>query len=668
LLKTTNTTGEVVVKMTKSSIDEIDQHRVLKARLLDNFIMDFDRHDNQWQWSYYQNQKRKFYYPIPRHHEQAFFKNQGIIPRLTAQSWFIPEVQGFAAKTKNIKTFNKLSGNFDRYFLNRLNEEEWKQHIDSFVTSMTDKVIDAALANQPDEIKFLAANKLVTILKEKRKYFKADMLEYYRFVSKTVSIPGTNERDLFEFSELPNGTVKVTASSMDSLGKPEHIFYERIFTNDVTKEIRLYGLAGNDSFVISNNRTDMRLRIIGGDGNDHFVNKSEDSRAFVYDVSFEDNKFSGKTFKNRISSDPDVNLYNRYDYKYNSIIPGLILEMNADDGLQTGFKSSAIFHGFRKEPFSMRHYMEGRYAFRTKAYYFKYTGEFTRLIGKSDLVINAGFGEPLQATNFFGIGNNTTIDKQRPEGLKYYLTRYDFGEASVSLRRHLQAWLRLTTGITYRYFSTDLQYNKEKFVSSGLSSRDSISFYSRKAYLGPEILLDITSKNNPVLPTRGATINGYIRPLFGLNKYSSSTTQMGLDISIFMSLVPETRFVLGTRFGASHNIGKFEFPQAQYLSGTNNLRGYRRNRFAGRTVIFNNLELRYKLADFKTYLFQGAVGLFAFHDAGRVWASNEQSKKWHSGYGGGIWISPVKRFVMTGTLAFSKEETAILMIKFGFLF
>lgn len=668
LLKTTNTTGELVGKMMKSSADEIDQHRVLKARLLDNFIMDFDRHDIQWEWAFYQNQNRKVYYPIPRHHEQAFFRNEGIIPRLTAQSWFIPEIQGFAAKAKNIKTFNKLSANFDRFFLNKLNEEEWKQHIDSFITSMTDKVIDSALAQQPGEIKPYAAGELVAIMKAKKKYFKADMLEYYRFISKTVSIAGTNERDLFEFSELADGKVKVTAYSMDSLGKLKHIFFERIFTSDVTREIRLYGLAGNDSFVISKNRTDIRLRIIGGDGDDHFINKSKDSRATVYDVSFEENKFSGNTFKNRTSSDPDVNLYNRYDYKYNSFNPGLILELNADDGLQIGFKSSAMFHGFRKEPFAMRHYIEGRYAMRTKAYYFKYSAEFTRLVGKSDLVIKAGFGEPLQATNFFGIGNKTTIDRQRPGGLKYYFARYDLGEASVSLRRHLQAWLQLTTGITYKYFATDLQDNKEKFVSSAISSADSISFYSRKAYLGPEILLDISSKNNPVLPTRGATINGYIRPLIGLNKYSSNTIQMGLDISIFMSLVPETKFVLGTRFGASHNIGKFEFPQAQYLSGTNNLRGYHRNRFAGRTVMFNNLELRYKLANFKTYLFQGAVGFFAFHDVGRVWAANEKSKKWHNGYGGGVWISPIKRFVLTGTLVFSKEETALPMIKFGFLF
>ena len=122
------------------------------------------------------------------------------------------------------------------------------------------------------------------------------------------------------------------------------------------------------------------------------------------------------------------------------------------------------------------------------------------------------------------------------------------------------------------------------------------------------------------------------------------------------------------RFGVGHNIGAFEIPQAQYLSGTDNLRGYRRNRFAGRTMFFNNAEIRIRLAEFSTFLFPGAVGINIFHDIGRVWMDDEKSGRWHNGYGGGIWLAPIKRWVISASVAHSKEEDLISYFSLGFRF
>src|SRR5690606_41428524 len=53
-------------------------------------------------------------------------------------------------------------------------------------------------------------------------------------------------------------------------------------------------------------------------------------------------------------------------------------------------------------------------------------------------------------------------------------------------------------------------------------------------------------------------------------------------------------------FGYGKNFGDYEFFQAHYLGGKENLRGYHNNRFAGRTKMFNNTELRFRIADFNT--------------------------------------------------------------------
>ncbi|HEX6333795.1 MAG TPA: hypothetical protein VFZ78_06190, partial [Flavisolibacter sp.] len=69
-----------------------------------------------------------------------------------------------------------------------------------------------------------------------------------------------------------------------------------------------------------------------------------------------------------------------------------------------------------------------------------------------------------------------------------------------------------------------------------------------------------------------------------------------------------------------------------------------------------------------TYLFPGSIGMLIFNDVGRVWMQSETSQDWHVGYGGGLWISPIQRFVITATVAHSKEEKLIPYVNFGFQF
>ena len=80
------------------------------------------------------------------------------------------------------------------------------------------------------------------------------------------------------------------------------------------------------------------------------------------------------------------------------------------------------------------------------------------------------------------------------------------------------------------------------------------------------------------------------------------------------------------------------------------------------------MEIRWKIANFKTYLFPGAIGIFVFNDVGRVWVKDEKSNDWHVGNGGGIWFAPVRRFVFTAAYTRSKEEKALGLVTFGFQF
>jgi hypothetical protein len=50
-----------------------------------------------------------------------------------------------------------------------------------------------------------------------------------------------------------------------------------------------------------------------------------------------------------------------------------------------------------------------------------------------------------------------------------------------------------------------------------------------------------------------------------------------------------------------------------------------------------------------------------------VWVENDNSAKWHNGFGGGLWIAPLKRLAITASITKSDEET-LPLITFGWQF
>ncbi|HVG14222.1 MAG TPA: metallophosphoesterase, partial [Chitinophagaceae bacterium] len=268
-------TDELVLRLAKDNDDHVDQTAVLKARLVDNFIMDFDRHEDQWQWATRDTGKGKIYYPLPRDHDQAFFVNQGLIPNYLKKPWYVPEIQGFAPSADNIKTFNKPARNFDRFFLNELDEDAWRKQVDTFLSSMTDKVIMDAYALQPREIQPFHQELITGTLKRKREYFMANMMTYYKFISREVNVVGTNQRELFSIDKKEDGNVEVTVNKIARSGETSSRIYHRLFDRNVTDEIRIYGLEDDDSFVVRGNHSPIKIRMVGGSGKDHFLNEGD---------------------------------------------------------------------------------------------------------------------------------------------------------------------------------------------------------------------------------------------------------------------------------------------------------------------------------------------------------------------------------------------------------
>ena len=662
-------TEEVVYELSKKNTNKVDQAAVLRARLLDNYVMDFDRHEGQWNWIAEHKEEGKIYYPVPKDRDQAFFINQGILPKFMRGKSLLPELQGFEKRAKNIRTFNKPARNFDRFFLTELSQDDWNREIDDFLNSMTDDVIESALKQQPKEIQKYSAKKIIKTLKEKRKYFKDDMMKYYNFISSTVVVVGSNQREQFSIVKNDTGAVSVIVNKIDSAGNISSKIYERLFDPNVTKEIQIYGLEGDDRFVVQGERSKIKIRLIGGPGKDEFVNNSRGSKILAYDVSFEENSISGKKrIRNRITNDPQKNNYTRLGYHYTSFIsPGISLEYSVDGGLFIGPKLKITTLGFRKDPYSMLHKFSVTRAINSSSYHFKYDANFIKVFRKTDLVIKGDLKLPTSRTDFYGMGNNTVFDKAM--GHEYYLARYNLADVSALLRTPLGPWVQIKYGPIFQYFKLSGAENADKYISKlNINNPDPKSLYSKKFYGGGEFRFEINTKNNQMIPTRGVVASVYGRTLLSLNNYSNNIGQVGADLNLYTNFISKKHVVLATSFGVSHNIGTFEFEQAQYLGFKQNLRGFRIQRFAGRTRAYNNSEIRIKIADINAYLFPAGFGILGFSDVGRVWSDNESSSTWHNGYGGGLWIAPLNKIVITGCMTYSKEEKNLGLVTFGFQF
>ncbi len=666
----TYNTDELVLRLAKDNDDHVIQKSVLQARLLDNFVMDFDRHEDQWRWSTKDTGKGKLYDIIPRDHDQVFYTNQGILPKFARKPWLVPELQGFGVKAKNIKTFNRPARNFDRFFLTELSEQDWTRQIDSFLLQMTDDVIEEGLNKQPKEIQGFAMNNIANTLKERRSFFKDEMLTYYRFLAKDVNVVGSNLHEQFTITKNNDGSVRVVVGKITKKGEISSTIYDRTFDPQVTEVIQLYGLGGDDVFIVQGGDSPIKIRIIGGPGEDEFKNEGTGGKVLVYDASFEQNAFSGNPgLKDKTSADPNVNRYNRLGYKYDFFIPGVSLAYNVDDGLFLGAQAQIIKQGFRKEPYSTRHFFSGHHALRTSSFRFRYQGEFIKVLGYHDLVLNGDFRAPVNVTNFFGLGNESDFDKDKPGAENYYRVRYNVINASVLLRRQMQSWMQVFYGPSFESFRVEYGNNRNFYVGeTSTNGLDSATLYKTRVSAGALFKLLINSRNSPVLPTRGTLLEMNLQPLVGLNNYSNTQLRYNLDMRVFASLFSLPRLVLASRLGYGKIWGDFDFPQAYKLSGPDNLRGYRRDRFSGQSMLFNNTEIRFKVADFSTYLFPGSFGLFVFNDVGRVWVKGENSSDWHVGNGGGIWLAPVRRFVLTAAITRSKEEKLLPLVTFGFQF
>ncbi len=649
----TKSSANVFNHLVEDNDNRVDQKAVLRARLLDMLIGDFDRHLDQWKFGVADTGKGKLYYPIPRDRDQALYNSNGVLNQWLSKS-LLQFLKGFREDIPKISWFNWPARDFDRLFLNRLNWKDWQDAITEVQTSLTDQVLEEAVSKLPKEVQPISGPTILKNLKGRRDILMKRGEEYYQFLSNQVNVLGSNKKELFKVTPADKG-FRVQVFKRNKETDSASLMYDRTFMASETDEVHLYGFNNEDIFDVDPNvNSRVRLRIIGGRGVDTF-NVSGNVKNYIYDVAQDSNYIVAKNrSKVFIDNDPSRNQFKLTGFQYNiNRFPTVNIGYNIDDKLMVGIGFQRKTYSFRKAPYASSQRLTTLYATTFHAYQVRYSGEFNEILGKNDLLINAQLIEPT-LNNFFGLGNSTEFKFD----LDYYRVRYSYATVDLLLRKRPNNVFNFRIGPSLFYYWNHQEDNKNRILfKPALVGLDSASVYATKTYYGGKAGMEINYIDNGLLPTRGLYWNSELSSFAALHSSADPITKIVSDMTVYGSWAIPAKLVAVLKLGGGHIFNKqFEYFQALSLGQNNFLRGFRKNRFSGRSLVYGSLELRQKVFGSKSFLFPGDIGVIGFGDIGRVWMPNEDSKTWHTSYGAGLYYAPFNLVIVSGTVAFSKEE------------
>ena len=655
----TDNTKKVQKKLREDNDVQFDSKLVLRARLFDQVLGDWDRHDDQWRWDKQKDGDKTMYTPIPRDRDQVYYKTSGVFPWIVAHQWLKAKFQPYGSEIRDIGAWNFNGRFFDRYFLRELNEKDWKEQIEYVQTHLTDDVINKAMHRMPAGVYALSGEKITKTLKARRDNLMKFGLEYYRFLSGQVDVPASEKNEHIEVDLKDSGRVKLTIRNIkkdNSLGRE---VYKRTFKPDETKEVRIYGFGGGDKFEVKGDgKSPIKVRMIGEKGSvDTFtVNKEVNNRSglYIYDRKDETNILPGKSLaKIRTSTDTGVTYYERKNFEYDRPEPIVYARYNNDYGVILTAGYAFTKHGFRKLPYDWRQELLVNYAFGRKSFLIRYNADFKQLIGKNDLMIHVTSRGPHNISNFFGVGNNTFFEKDS-EWINYFRNQYDYLYGDFRLA-HTYGKVKLSAGLTGQYYHAELNENDSKYLRQYNLENPGDNVFSTKTYAGLITGAEIDTRNNQMFTTKGIYWNTTVRGLQQLNQQNHRYGELQTEFSFYTNPDHDSTFVLAARVGGGTIVGHAEYFQQLKLGGSDNLRGFRTWRFTGKSMVYNNIEARLRLFNFNSYLFPGSFGVIGFNDIGRVWTPGEKSSQWHDGYGGGFFLIPAELLLIQATMAGSKE-------------
>ena len=644
-------TANLLEKLQESGDHAVDHELYIRSRLFDMMIGDWGRHEDQWRWGVFREENGTRYKPIPRDRDQTYTKFDGILLNIALSGAGLGHLESFRGRIDDIGSYNYPARYLDRRITNEATLGQWTAQAKALQQSVTDAAIAQSVGALPDTIFTLTGPQIIAAIKQRRddlvKYAEA----YYRFLSEAVDIPGTDEREWFDVQHTGGGTTTVQLYAIKNSMRAQAPFYSRTFTSSETKEVRLFGISGKDVFTVSGSGN-VRVRIIGGPDQDSIAVDQENKKGtFIYDNH--NNTISGAAnAKMRLSEDTAVHSYryNAFQYDDKGFKPQLFY--NYEDRLFVGFGYEITKQKWRRQPFAYEHGMYARYSLIQGGVSVTYKGTVHQFAKNWNLHLYGNF-DVIRWTNFFGTGNET---KETTEDRDFFRMRSREIYGSIAVSRQLGRNAILLAGPFYQ--NMKIINDTDRYVAKFIRAHE---LFDSRQYAGGILSVQFSKVDDRVFPAKGVDLIASATHTRNLEESVRSFQRFRLATGIYLPL--HKRWVAAFRGAAATVTGDADFFQLSSIGGSNSLRGFRRDRFWGKTSFFNSNELQYRF-NIRSRLFNGKAAFFGLYDIGRVWQPLEISETLHRAYGAGFSFAPFNRVMFSLAYAISREN-GILHLRVG---
>ena len=647
-------TEKMYEKIWEDNDNVVDQQAFVKARLFDMIIGDWGRHEDQWRWASFKNNKQTTYVPIPRDRDNAFSVFDGALLKILLKAAGAEHMQSFNHKIKDVKTFNAPARSLDRRLLTSVTEKQWLHAANELQAALSSKVIDDAVAQMPPEVFAISGPGIAAKLKSRVKDIDTYAKEYFLFLTRNVEITGTEDDDLFEIKRLSDTATAINIFKISNKGNTaDSPFFSREFDNRQTKEIRIYGINGNDEYKVSGAvDKSIKVRLIGGTGKDKFEDQSavagRGRSTLIYD-NHQNDIIRSKETSVYLSEDTAIHRY-VYDYfkpDKRSKRPALFYSF--EDRIFVGYAFKIEKQEWRKKPFGEQHKFNVKYSLGQKAFSSTYQALFPSKLGAWDVNLFSNYDQ-VRWNNFYGIGNETVLpDRERD----FNRVRSRQFIAKGGVQRVFNNRHRILVNPYYQ--SYDIINDTARFLAKVISLQTP-SVYKTHSYAGTELQYVFQNINDSIYPTKGFALITEANLQRNLNKKDKRVSKFRAEINTFLPISKQLGIMI--RAGGATLTGNPEFFQYNTIGSSETLRGHQRDRFYGTSSAYNQNELRW-MRDVRSRLYNGKVTFFGLYDVGRVWLKNEKSDTWHTGYGAGIILSPFNKITVSAAYAFSSEDRNI---------
>lgn len=633
----------------------VDARAFLAARLMDLYIGDWDRHQDQWQWARFDEGRWRWWRPIPRDRDQAFSRLDGVL--LWIAGYYLPQLVGFDDDYPSVFRLTWTGHVLDRRLLVDLERPVWDSVAHALQARLTDSVIAGAVRQLPPEYRPVNGPALERALRNRRDRLPDAAARFYALVSNEVDVHATDVADSARVERLPDGRMRLRLTARGLR------YFDRTFDARETRELRLYLHGGDDRAVVAGRGQGgggPLLRLIGGDGDDRLVDSARVGKMRFYDDRGENRVVAGpgtSVDRRRYREPPadTVTLGRPRDWG-SSTLPLLWLSFAPDVGLFIGGGLIHTRYGFRALPYRSRIALRAAYATSARSYRAEFVGDFRGPLAPATLGVELQ-ASGLEVIRFYGFGNETPAtgsDEFFQVRQEQYLVAPDVG-FPIGNRA------RLAVGPVLLFART------ESDASTFLTATGPYYGAGEFGQVGVQGSFELDTRDVRAAPSRGVHVRlaGAFYPT-ALDVTDAFGALRG-EASTYLSLGQPSAATLAVRLAGAKVAGTAPFHEAAFLGGANTVRGYPEQRFAGEASLYGNAEVRLRLGSFFVLL-PGDIGVFGLADAGRVFVSGESSDRWHAAAGGGLWFAFLNRAnTVTIAAARSPERTAVY-VRAGFMF